>query len=80
MKYQKAPDIFLKTTMKKITFLLSMIFGRVAALQCEIPGECIGQFIGSTSQNSSTECLATCKGTSMNGFAVNNINIQIDFE
>ena len=52
--------------MKNILLVLSLIVGRVAALQCEIPGECIGQFIGSTSQNSSAECLATCKGTYYN--------------
>jgi len=33
------------------------------ALQCEISGECTGELIGFSSQNSSAECLSSCKDT-----------------
>ena len=48
--------------MRDIFVLLSFLFGGVIALQCDVPGECVGQLIGFTAENSSTECLATCKG------------------
>ena len=51
-----------KIAMKNTILLLSLIFGSAIALQCDIPGECVGQLIGYTSENSSTECLSTCKG------------------
>ena len=49
--------------MKVGLLLLSLLCGETVALQCDVPGECTGEFIGFTSQNSSIECLATCKGT-----------------
>ena len=33
-----------------------------SALQCNVPGECLGNLLGFTSQNNSQDCLATCKG------------------
>ena len=56
--------------MKVGLLLLSLLCGETVALQCDIPGECTGEFIGFTSQNSSIECLATCKGTPMKTFKV----------
>ena len=48
--------------MKNILLVLSFTVGCISALQCDAPGQCVGQLIGFTSQNSSTECLSTCKG------------------
>ena len=59
---------------KNILVVMSLLLGGIAALECDIPGECIGQLIGFTSQDSSTECLSTCKG--MCAFAKGN-NILI---
>ena len=42
--------------------ILDLIFGIAIALQCDIPGECIGQLTGYTFANSYAECLSTCKG------------------
>ena len=49
--------------MKSVLLVLFFTLGGISALQCDVPGECVGELIGFTSQNSSTECLATCKGT-----------------
>ena len=48
--------------MKNVLLVLSFTVGCISALQCDVPGECVGNLIGFTSQNSSTECLSTCKG------------------
>ena len=45
-----------------VLLVLSFTVGCISALQCDVPGECVGNLIGFTSQNSSTECLSTCKG------------------
>jgi len=49
--------------MKNVLLVLSFTVGCISALQCDVPGECVGNLIGFTSQNSSTECLSTCKDT-----------------
>ena len=50
---------------RNIFVLLSFLFGGVTALQCDVPGFCVGQLIGFTVENSSTECLSACKGMYM---------------
>ena len=45
--------------------LLFLLFGVATALQCDIPGECSGEFLGIVSANSSTECLTACKGNNL---------------
>ena len=47
---------------KNTILLLPLIFGIAIALQCDIPGECVGQLTGYTFANSYAECLSTCKG------------------
>ena len=48
--------------MKNVLLVLSFTVGCTSALQCNVQGECVGNLIGFTSQNSSTECLSSCKG------------------
>ena len=57
--------------MKDFILLLPLLLGSTGALQCDIPGECTGELIGFTSQNSSVECLASCKGNIINKLKVN---------
>ena len=60
---------------KKTILILCLIFGGAVALQCDIPGECTGEFIAFTSENYSTDCLATCKGTYNNYTHIIRINL-----
>jgi len=48
---------------KIILVLISLLLGQILSLECDVPGECIGQLIGFTSQDTSPDCLSTCKGT-----------------
>ena len=50
--------------METNTMLLFLLFGGATALQCDVPGECVGQLLGFASFNSSAACLKTCKGKS----------------
>ena len=59
-----------KMLMGHKTFILFLIFESVVGLQCDIPGECKGELIGFTSEDSSSDCLATCKGTYNNKLKV----------
>ena len=47
---------------KIILVLISLLLGQILSLECDVPGECIGQLIGFTSQDTSPDCLSTCKG------------------
>ena len=60
--------------MKKTILIVFLIFGSAVALQCDIPGECTGEFIAFTYENYSTDCLATCKGTNNNYLKIIRIN------
>ena len=35
-----------------------------ASQQCNIPGECVGNLLGATYENSVTDCLSSCQGAS----------------
>ena len=57
-------QVKLQTMTKEVIILLFPLLSAVTfALQCEIPGKCTGELIGISSQNSSVECLSSCKGS-----------------
>ena len=46
----------------KMLQILILLFGSAVALQCDIPGECVGDFLAFTSENSSTDFVMAIGG------------------